>query len=71
MTGVLLLSPFQRRLGTRQATYYIQPVVVCLAYTLIDDSRLRTPSKCSAHLFKIASLAVRTSSICTKEWCGS
>ena len=30
-----------------------------IASSLIDDSRLRTPSKCSAHLFKIASLSVR------------
>ena len=30
-----------------------------IASSVIDDSRLRTPSKCSAHLFKIASLPVR------------
>ena len=30
-----------------------------IASSLIDDGRLRTPSKCSAHLFKIASLSVR------------
>ena len=29
MTEVLLLSLFQRRLGTRQAADYIPPVVVC------------------------------------------
>ena len=30
-----------------------------IASSLIDDGRLRTPSKCSAHLYKIASLSVR------------
>ena len=30
-----------------------------IASSLIDDGRLRTPSKCSDHLFKIASLSVR------------
>ena len=30
-----------------------------IASSLIDDGQLRTPSKCSAHLFKIASLSVR------------
>ena len=30
-----------------------------IASSLIDDGRLRTPSKCSAHLFKMASLSVR------------
>ena len=55
MTGVLLLSLFQRRLGTHQAADYIPPVLI--ASSLIDDGRLRTPSKCSAHLFKIASLS--------------
>ena len=30
-----------------------------IASSLIDDVRLRTQSKCSAHLFKIASLSVR------------
>ena len=29
MTGVLLLSLFQRQLGTHQAADYILPVVVC------------------------------------------
>ena len=30
-----------------------------IASSLIDDGRLRSPSKCSAHLFKIAFLSVR------------
>ena len=30
-----------------------------IASPFIDDGRLRTPSKCSAHLFKTASLSVR------------
>ena len=30
-----------------------------ITLSLIDDGRLRTPSKCSAHLLKIASLSVR------------
>ena len=30
-----------------------------IASSLIDDGRLRTPSKCSANLFKIASFSVR------------
>ena len=30
-----------------------------IASSLIDDGRLRTPSKCSAHLFKTAPLSVR------------
>ena len=30
-----------------------------IASALIDDGRLRTPLKCSAHLFKIAYLSVR------------
>ena len=30
-----------------------------IAPSLIDNGQLRTPSKCSAHLFKIASLSVR------------
>ena len=60
MTGVLLLLLFQRWLGAHQAADYIPPVVVCrLAASLIDDGRLRTPSKCSANLFKMASLSVR------------
>ena len=44
MTGVLFFSLFQRWLGTHQAADYIPPVVV--ASSLIDDGRLRTPSKC-------------------------
>ena len=60
MTEVLLLSLFQRRLGTRQAADYI-PLCgsLLIASSLIDDGRLRTLSKCSAHLFLIASLSVR------------
>ena len=58
MKGVLLLSLFQRRLGAHQAADYIPPVSLLIASSLIDDGRLRTPSKCSAHLFKIASLSV-------------
>ena len=57
MTGVLLLSLFQRRLGAHQAAENIPSVLI--ASSLIDDGRLRTPSKCSANLFKIASLSVR------------
>ena len=30
-----------------------------IASSLIDDGRFRTPSNCSAHLFKIASLSIR------------
>ena len=30
-----------------------------IASSFIDDGRLRTPSKCSAHIFKIDSLLVR------------
>ena len=56
MIGVLLLSLFQRWLGAHQAADYFPPVITSL---LIDDGRLRTPSKSSAHLFKIASLSVR------------
>ena len=55
MTGVLLLSLFQRRLGGLHSTCGS----VLIASSLIDDGRLRTPSKCSAHLFMIASLSVR------------
>ena len=56
VTEVLLISLFQR-LGTRQAADYIPPVLI--ASSLIDDGRLRILAKCSAHLFKIASLLVR------------
>ena len=61
MTEVLLLSLFQRRLGTRQAADYIPPLgSLLIASSLIDDGILRTLSKCSAHLFKIAPLSVRS-----------
>ena len=55
MTGVILLSLFHRRFGTHQAEDYMPPVVI--ASSLINESRLRTPSKFSAHLFKRASLS--------------
>ena len=42
-----------------------------IALSLIDDGRLRTLPKCSAHLFKIASVSQKTSSICTETWGGS
>ena len=60
MTGVLLLTLYQRRLGTHQASGLHS---ICgslsIASSLIDDGRLRTLSKCSANLFKIVSLSVR------------
>ena len=55
MTRVLLLSLFQRRLGAHQAACGS----LLIASSLIDDGRLRTLSKCLAHLFKIASLSAR------------
>ena len=54
MTGVLLLSLFQRWLGAHQAADYIPPFSLLIASSLTDNGRLRTPSKCSAHLFKIS-----------------
>ena len=42
-----------------------------IASSLIDDGRLRILSKCSTHLFKIASLSQKTSSICTEKRGGS
>ena len=59
MTGVLLISLFQRRLGASSSGLHSTCGSLLIASSLIDDGRLRTPSKCSAHLFKIASLSVR------------
>ena len=50
MTEVLLLSLFQRGLGTHQAADYIPPVSLLIAWSLIDDGQLRTLSKCSAYV---------------------
>ena len=60
MTGIVLLSLFQRRLGTASSSgLHSTCGNLSIASSLIDDGRLMIPSKCSAHLFKTASLSVR------------
>ena len=53
MTGVLLLG------SSSSSGLHSTCGSLLIASSLINDGRLRTLSKCSAHLFKIASLSVR------------
>ena len=59
MTGILLISLFQSVGSSSSSGLHSTCSSLLIALSLIDDGRLRTPSKCSAHLFKIASLSVR------------
>ena len=57
------LTPFVTGNGSENSPSFWTLASTCssllIASSLIDDGRLRTPSKCSAHLFKIVSLSVR------------
>ena len=59
MTWVLLLSLSESVGSSSSSGLHSTCGSLLIASSLIDDDQLRTPSKCSAHLFKIASLSVR------------
>ena len=59
MTGVLLFLLFQRRLGTSSSGLHSTCGSLLIASSFIDAGGVRTLSKCSAHLFKLAFLSVR------------
>ena len=60
MTGVLLLFSVSETLGNSSSSgLHSTSGSLLIASSLIDDGRFRTPSKCSAHLFKLAYLSVR------------
>ena len=62
MTGVLpifIAFTVSETVGSSSSSGLHSTCGSLLIASLIDKSRLRTPSKCSAHLFKIASLSVR------------
>ena len=54
MTGVLLLLLFQETVRSSSSSgLHSTCGSLLIVSSLIDDGRLRTPSKCSAHLFKL------------------
>ena len=60
MTGVFIAFTVSETVGSSSSSgLHSTYGSLLIASSLIDEGRLRTPSKCSAHLFKIAYLSVR------------